>query len=175
MDAFMGMISAFGFNFAPKNWMTCSGQTIGISQNSALFSLLGTTYGGNGTTTFMLPNLSGRVALGTGQLQGGGNYTWGEIAGTENVSLLIGQMPMHNHVLNASSGGATIDTPAGNLLAQAATPDGTAVNVYGPTSGAVMNAQAIGMAGNSAPHPNMQPYLALTYCICVYGIYPSRN
>ncbi|MEF9963207.1 MAG: tail fiber protein [Comamonas sp.] len=185
MDAFMGLITIFGGSFAPRGWAFCNGQLIAISQNTALFSLLGTTYGGNGQTTFALPDLRGRVPLGTGQGPGLDLFVWGQVGGTPNTSLTIQNMPMHNHTATTTSGPAastsagTLQTPAaGSLLAQSNQRDaqyieaanaGTTVSLGGTST---VN---VGIAGGSQPFPNMQPYLGLNFIIALEGIYPSRN
>jgi len=174
MEPYIGQIQPFAFNFAPKNWAFCNGQIMSIQQNAALFSLLGTTYGGNGTTTFALPDLRGRTALHMGQGPGLSTYAEGEASGTETVTLLTSQMPVHNHLLQASNT-ATTDNPSGAVSAPAGTGDGTAVNAYGTAINTTMAPQAIGIAGGSQPHNNMQPYLVVNWCIAIYGIFPSRN
>lgn len=177
----MGMIALFGFNFAPKGWMFCNGQLLSISQNSALFALLGTTYGGDGQTTFALPNLQSRVPLGMGTGPGLSNYQIGQTGGTEDVTLLSTQMPQHNHMLTGSGDAATVNNLRGSVLAQpngVASPseDTVAVNAYAPAGNPVVaDPSAISMAGGNQPHQNMQPYLAMNYCIAVQGIFPSRN
>ncbi|MFL6137941.1 MAG: phage tail protein [Frankiaceae bacterium] len=167
-EPFIGEIRLFGFNFAPRGWATCSGQILSIAQNTALFSLLGTMYGGNGQTTFALPDLRGRVAISFGQGPGLSNYTQGEVSGSENVTLIPQQMPQHNHTVNATSADASANKPGGAFPsaggAYNTAPDGT-----------TMAAQMIGMAGGSQPHENRQPYLVLNYCIALEGIFPSRN
>lgn len=195
MDCYLGFVMYFGGNFAPRNFSTCQGQTIAISQSSALFSVLGTSFGGNGTTTFMLPHLGGRVPVGTGQAPGlSHNYQVGEVAGVEQLTLNTGQMPMHVHAfsspfaLQALSGvaaGDESDTPtAGAFLGTVAdTSGGTASPVlYAPAgSGTPVNLAGgtitgtTGVAGGSSPVPIMQPYLGLTAVICTQGIFPSRN
>src|SRR3569623_93679 len=147
---FLGEIRAFGFNFAPKGWTMCNGQQLSIQQNAALFSLLGTQYGGNGVTTFALPDLRGRTAVNQGQGPGLSDYIIGEVTGTETVTLISTQMPQHNQhraATYAAPGGATV-------------PLATAM---------------IGLNGGNQPHQNMQPYLVVTYCIALQGIFPSRN
>ena len=167
-QAFLGQIQSFGFNFAPRNWALCNGQIMSIQQNTALFSLLGTFYGGNGTTTFGLPDLRGRTPLHFGTGPSLSPYVIGEVAGTESVTLLSTEMPMHNHSLNASSSAKTGTAPSGANLGGA--------SIY--TSGAmdsVLNPLEIGMAGGSQPHENRQPFLVINWCICTSGIFPSRN
>ncbi len=181
MDAFIGSICAFGFNFAPYQWAYCNGQVMSISQNSALFSLLGTTYGGNGTSTFGLPNLQGRAAIHQGQLAGGSTYTMGETAGTENVTVLTSNMPAHAHsvtmTLNANADGrnpANASSPLGTYPA----PSAKVVNPYNSAAGA-SNLKSptitLGSSGGSQPMAISDPSLVMNFCICLYGIFPSRN
>jgi microcystin-dependent protein len=168
MEGTIAEIRLFAGNFAPRNWAFCQGQTISISQNTALFSLLGTNYGGNGQTTFQLPNLAGRTAVGTGTGPGLSNIPLGQMAGTETVTLSAAQMPAHTHTLNANSNTGTTGNPNGAILAAAA-------NTY--ISGApnvTMSPQAVGVSGNSQPVPIRNPYLGMNYIICMYGIFPSR-
>jgi microcystin-dependent protein len=164
---FLGQIQIFGFNFAPRGWAFCNGQLLSISQNTALFSLLGTTYGGNGQTTFALPNLQGRVPMHVGQGPGLTNRTQGEVAGTETHTLNANEMPVHTHTARASSGDASDTTPVGNVLAGG--------GAYAAAPNQAMNALAITTAGGSQPHNNLQPYLVLNFCIALQGIFPSRN
>lgn len=180
MDVYIGMIGLFAFNFAPKSWAICNGQLMSIAQNSALFSLIGTTYGGDGVTTFALPDLRGRVPNGQGQGPGLSDYAMGQASGTEQVTLLGMQMPAHNHLMEVSRSPATVSDPTGGVLAAS---NGTVDNLgepvtvhsYAPAPNAVANAQAITMSGGNQPHPNMQPYVTMNYCIALYGIFPSRN
>ena len=162
-EPFLGEIRCFGFGFAPKNWAMCNGQLLPINQYTALFSILGTTYGGNGTNTFALPNLQGRtpVELGNG-------IVLGETGGASSVTLLANQAG-HSHLVNASAT-ATSATAAGNFPAPSG--DGDA---YGSTLDTTMNAGVVSVAGGSQAHDNMQPYLVLNYCIALAGIFPSRN
>jgi microcystin-dependent protein len=190
MEVFLGTIQAFGFNFAPRGWANCSGQVLSIAQNSALFSLLGTVYGGNGQTTFALPDLRGRTALNMGQGGGLSNYTLGQMAGTENVSLTIGNMPAHTHpttatfgvqVASAASGPVNAPSASNSFLGASGGGAGSA-NIWstalgdnpvamGGTSGSV----EIGPAGGSQPFALLSPYLVLNFCIALQGIFPSRN
>lgn len=174
---FLGEIRAFGFAFAPKGWAMCNGQLLPINQNQALFSLLGTNYGGNGTTNFQLPDLRGRAALSFGQGPGLSNYVIGEPTGTETVTLLATQMPQHNHLWAANSAAADAIAPAGNFLAGAIDSAGTAQKTYGPAGGATvpLATTMLTTVGNNAAHQNMQPYLVVNYCIALQGIFPSRN
>ena len=172
MDVFIGMIAAFGFNFAPKGWALCNGQLMSVSQNSALFSLLGTQYGGDGIQTFGLPDLRSRVAVGQGQGPGLSNYVIGQASGTENVTLLSTEMPQHTHFMTGSGDSAAQNAPAGGSLATAVR--GTNTYAVGADSLAPM-ASATTPAGGNQPHNNLQPYLAINYCIALEGIYPSRS
>jgi microcystin-dependent protein len=165
---YVGEIRLFAGNFAPIGWMFCQGQTISIAENEVLFQLIGTTYGGDGQTTFSLPDLSGRVPVHQGQGPGTSSRTLGELGGTETVTLLASQMPAHTHALHASTAVATGTAPGGALLAT------TAVASYDPGAAATaMAASAVGPAGGSQPHENMAPTLALSYIISLFGIYPS--
>jgi microcystin-dependent protein len=172
MDPFIGQIQAFGFNFEPRGWMFCNGQLISIAQNSALFSLLGTTYGGDGITTFALPDLRSRVSIHQGQGPGLSNYALGESAGTEQITLLSSNLPTHSHsaVMKITSNQATTGNGSNSFLGGAAIYDAEDVE-------ATLNPAAItvGNAGANMPHDNMQPYLTVNYCIAIYGIYPPRN
>lgn len=186
--SYMGAIAPFAGNFAPRNWMTCNGQLVAIAQNSALFALLGVTYGGNGTNTFALPNLGGRMAMGAND-----QHPLGMVSGTENVSLTANNLPTHSHdasaeatiVLQESTAAATLSTGAAVdtlALAQGALGrDSVDVRIYGPAPGTVEMAAGaslqaqLALAGGSLPTSIQQPYLALTQCICVQGLFPSRN
>jgi microcystin-dependent protein len=167
---YVGQISMFGGNFAPRNWALCNGQLMAISQNQALFAILGTTYGGDGVTTFGLPNMQGRVPLHWGTGQGLTPRVLGEMSGSESVTLIGNQMPIHNHLVNAGNEDADVKNPNGAYLAAptAAIYTAAAPNVQ-------MNPQMVGNAGGNQPHNNMQPYLAVTFIIALFGIFPSRN
>ncbi|MFN4096163.1 MAG: phage tail protein [Sphingomonas sp.] len=193
---FIGQISTFGFNFAPQNWSLAQGQILSIAQNTALFSLLGTTYGGNGQTTFALPDLRGRVAMGQGQGPGLSSRVIGEMAGTETTTLLSTQMPAHVHSLAGATGTlnavdikATEQSPQpGGYLARgvdtAPMPD-SIPEIYLPAAqgdpatkvplAGVNVAGNTQIAGGSQPFSTMQPYLVINYCIALFGIFPSRN
>jgi len=163
----------FGGNFAPSGWAMCNGQLLPIAQNAALFSILGTTYGGNGTTNFALPDLRGRVAVHQGQGPGLSTYTIGEQTGVESVILAQNQMPIHTHAVNADGQASGKTTPAGNFLGTVA---GTAPEkMYSGASNAAMNTAMIGNAGGSLPVPILQPVLCVTFIIALVGIFPSRN
>jgi microcystin-dependent protein len=178
MEPFVGQIIPVGFNFAPVGWFLCQGQLVPISNFEALFALIGTTYGGDGQTTFAIPNLQGRVPLHDGQGSGLSNYLIGELTGTESVTLLASQVGQHTHNFNAS---ATIaSSPTGltpgptKTLGLPQIPD--KIELYGPAPpNTTLAPTSIGTAGNSIPHENRQPYLALNFIIAFAGIFPSRN
>ena len=170
---FLGEIRMFGGNFAPRGWAFCNGQIMPISQNTALFSLLGTTYGGNGTSTFALPNLQSRVPVHWGTGAGLSSYVIGQQAGQENVTLLQSQMPAHTHLLNAVTSGGNQASPTGNLPAVEST--GTSLNYSSDPANTTMNPAAVANAGQSLPVPVVQPYLAVSFIIALVGIFPSRN
>jgi microcystin-dependent protein len=167
-EPFIGQIMLVPYNFAPRGWAFCNGQILPIAQNTALFSLLGTTFGGNGQTTFALPDLRGRAALSSGQGPGLSNYDLGQVGGTESTTLTINQMPMHNHTCNASdnevSGGGS---PTNNLVAKG--------GFFDPTANTVMAPNMVNTTGGSQPFSILSPYLTLNYCIALEGIFPSRN
>lgn len=177
MEGYIAEIRLFAGNFAPRGWAFCNGQILSIAQNTALFSLLGTTFGGNGQTTFALPDLRGRTAVGPGQGPGLPAVNLGQVSGEPSHTLIITEMPAHNHTVQAStrasSAEATSTSPVNNVPA---TPEQAAI--YGPGPGDVtLNnlSVVVGIAGGSQPHNNMQPYLGVNYIICMEGIYPSRN
>ena len=166
-EPFLSEIKLVSFNFAPKGWALCNGQFLPINQNQALFSLLGTTYGGNGQTTFALPNLRGRVPI---HMDSG--HTLGEAAGTTSVTVNIQQLPTHLHALQGSTATATLDTPANNTLLGGSAPN----DLYnGPASLSPLIASTVTSVGGSQPHNNMMPYLVLNFIIALQGIFPSRN
>lgn len=165
-EPFIGEVALFANNFAPRGWMPCSGQLLAISTNQALFSILGTTYGGNGVTNFALPNLNGRAAVGAGWGPGLSYYGPGQQGGEQSVTLNSQQIPTHVHQTRGSSANATTGTPVGTLPA--------AGNVALYTSQATDNVTTP-HAGGSQPHDNTQPSLGLLYCIATVGIFPSRN
>jgi len=178
MEGTIGEIRLFAGNFAPRNWAFCNGQLLAIASNTALFSILGTTYGGNGQTTFALPDLQGRTAI-----HAGGNYSLGEKGGQETVTLISTQIPSHTHVATASGGMQTgtgkgeTGNPQGNYIDETT----IATDLFKAAGGGAIMKGGEGItvtnqpAGSSQPHPNMQPYLSTYYIICMYGIYPSRN
>lgn len=172
-EPFVGQIMQAGFNFAPYGWALCNGQLMPISQNQALFALLGTTFGGDGISTFQLPNLQGRAPAHMGQGPGLTNRIIGELSGSESVTLITSQMPMHTHAAVGSSADANKTSPGGNTWANEGTGS---LNLFvNSAPNAPMNAQAIGMSGGNQPHDNMQPYLVVNFCIALEGIFPSRN
>jgi microcystin-dependent protein len=170
-EPFVGEIRMFGFGFAPQGWAQCNGQLLPINQNQALFSLLGTTYGGDGRTTFALPDLQSRVPVGQGQSPGLSSYAEGQAGGAETVTLAATQLPGHTHPVKASSSTADSDQPEGRTLARSASHSYTAK----PDASTVMNVDMLGDAGGSQPHDNIQPYLAVNFCIALIGIFPSRS
>jgi microcystin-dependent protein len=178
-EPFIGEIRIFGFAYPPKGWALCAGQTLSISQNTALFSLLGTTYGGNGQTTFQLPDLQGRVVLSSGQGPGLTNRNLGERAGAASVSLTIQQIPSHSHAANCTNlPGSLTGNPLGTPVNQVWAADGGGVTQeYAPPPASLqsMDPRAIGNAGNGQAHENLSPYLVINYSIALQGIFPSRN
>jgi len=186
-DPFVGQIMQVGFNFAPVNWAPCNGALISISQNAALFALLGTTFGGNGQTNFGLPDFQGRVSIGIGNGAGLSPYVWGERGGMETVTLNVSQLPAHTHAgtvsnlagtIKASTAGGTNPTPLANDYlgggTKIYTPTGTTtVNLSGLsiTGGTVTNS----LTGSNLPIPNVQPFLAVQTNIAMFGIFPSRS
>jgi microcystin-dependent protein len=177
MEGYLAQIIMFAGDFAPRFWAYCAGQLLSIAQNTALFSLLGTTYGGNGQTTFGLPDLRGRVPVGTGQGPGLPNIVLGQTGGTPTTTLTVNQLPAHNHTATTnvavSSANTTTEEAAGNILAN------QAQNFYAPVAtanGSLGGATTtIGVNGGNQPVSIMQPYLGMNYVICLQGLYPSRN
>ncbi|MCB9233165.1 MAG: tail fiber protein [Bacteroidia bacterium] len=186
MQSFIGTIQPFGFNFAPRNWAKCDGQLISIAQNSALFSLIGTYYGGNGTTNFALPDLRGRTSLCWGQGPGLTDRPIGQPGGTETTTVTVNNMPAHNHVLTGTAHGTAQvnsaagqqDSPASAVPAVSPNDDYTTVaNASGLTNSVIINTSGLGLShtGGNQSVNNMQPYTVVNWCICLYGIYPSRG
>jgi len=175
-DQFLGEIRIMGFNFAPTGWALCNGQLMPISQNTALFSLLGTTYGGDGRSTFALPNLQGSAPLQAGQGPGLSLRDLGESGGESAVTLLAAEMPAHNHTVACFNGAGSLTSPAPNVAA-AATVGRQSENRYSASAGTapLMHPQAVAASGGGQPHNNMPPYLALNYCIALQGIFPPRT
>jgi microcystin-dependent protein len=174
-DAFIGEIRIFAGNFAPTGWALCNGQLMSISQNTALFSLLGTMYGGNGQTTFALPNLQGSAPLMAGQGNGLSQYEVGQIGGATSGTLLPTQLPAHAHTVSATTTPGSAPDPVGDVWGVAAVARGTVMYTASPGSAPKMSPQAFAMAGSSQPHNNMPPYLVVNFIICLQGIFPSRN
>lgn len=175
-EPFVGEIFIVGFNFAPRGFQLCNGQLLSIASNTALFSLLGTTYGGNGTSTFGLPNLQGRAALGLGQGPGLSQYVLGQNGGSENVTLNAAQMAAHTHLVNSNNSDGALNTPVNNYFAgPSADRDQLLYNAAATGATPVMNPQAAGITGSNAPHNNMQPYQVVNFCIATQGIFPARN
>ena len=177
---YIGEIRCFGFNFAPQSWAQCNGQLMAISQNDVLFAIIGTTYGGDGVTTFALPNLQGQIPMHWGNGPGGFNTTIGQAQGTTSVTLTTNQIPIHTHPWTA------VTVPAGGVVERTAVPDSTCYlstsqppnGVYQKTPATVTAAfspKAISPSGGSQPHENMQPFLVLNFCIALFGIFPSQN
>ncbi len=179
MEGTIATIMMFGGNFAPRNWAFCAGQLIAISQNTALFSLLGTNYGGNGTTTFGLPDLRSRVAIGAGQGPGLANYALGEMSGFENTTLLQTQMAAHTHTAGAvqiplSNNNATLEEANGNILATPSTEIYATPNTTPTVAHAGLSA-SLAPQGGSQPISLVKPYECINFVICMYGVYPSRG
>ena len=176
---FVAEIRLMSCNFPPTGWAFCNGQLLPISQNTALFSLLGTTYGGNGSSTFGLPDLQGNFAAHPGQGPGLSLRDLGEQTGSATVTLLATEMPVHTHSLQAKNSTATAPNPSGNALAKGAYPNGAtngSIALYQTAAPNVaMNVQALAVQGNSLPHNNLMPYLTLNYCIALQGVFPARN
>lgn len=179
-EPFLSQIEAFSFGFAPKGWMQCNGQLLPITQNQALFTLLGTTYGGNGTTNFQLPDLRGRVAVGFGPSTTGTNWQQGEVTGAESVTLLELNMPpgAHTHAINVSQATTgSSPTPTNNsVLASAYVQGGSTpgpVQIYSTAAPSVTMGTLSSVGGQ--PHANIAPVLAINYCICVSGLFPSSG
>lgn len=172
-EPYIGEIKIFGFNFAPQNWVFCNGTVMSIAQNQAFFAVIGTYFGGNGTTTFAVPNIQNCGAVGTGQGPGLSNYTIGETIGIPTVTLTQAQLPPHNHLVNASAGssyglpvanGSWIGDDVKSGLLFLPSPDGS-----------TFAGQTVGMQGGSQPHINQQPFIGMNYCIAQYGIFPTQS
>ena len=180
-EPFLSMIEAFAFNFAPRGWALCAGQTLSIAQNQALFSLLGTTFGGDGVTIFNLPDLRGRLALEFGAGPGLSPYNLGDAGGEEAHQLTAAEVPSHTHPLNANNNGQANGTnlPGGGVLMGSGygiESNNPVENIYSsraPTIG--MAAGAVGPSGANLPHENRMPFLTINYCIALTGIFPTRD
>jgi microcystin-dependent protein len=171
-DPFVAEIRIFPFNFAPTGWAFCDGQILPISQNTALFSLLGTTYGGDGRSTFALPGLQGRAAMQAGQGPGLSLYDLGQTGGSDTITLLESEMPVHAHALVASNEIGEDRKAVNEAMARS-----TGGPLYGPVPGSptAMAVQAVSVTGGSLPHNNMMPYLTLNFCIALQGVFPPRG
>ena len=171
-EPFLSEIRIMSFSYAPRGWALCNGQFLPINQNQALFSLLGTTFGGNGQTTFALPDLRGRTPIHVGS-----GHTLGEKSGEQAHTLSIAELPTHTHVLNGSSANASTVAPAGNVLARGSASNGNPINYYSSNVSnlVAMNSASMVNTGGSQAHLNMQPFLVLTFCIALQGIFPSPN
>lgn len=173
-DPFVAEIRIFPFNFAPRGWAWCDGQLLPLSQNTALFSLLGTTYGGNGKSNFALPNLQGRAPMHPGQGPGLSLHDLGETGGSDTVSLIESEIPSHSHALMSLPGPANRTSPIGNSIARS-----TGGNPYLPASPqpplVAMSEMSIPPAGGDQPHNNLQPYLTFYFCIALQGVFPPRT
>lgn len=171
-EPFLGQIAFVPYNFVPKNWAACNGQLLPIAQNQALFALLGTTYGGNGTTTFALPDMRGRVLVHEGQAPGGPtNYTMGQIGGTESVTLQVTQMPPHSHTVNAVTAEGNQNSPTGNLPADTKGLDKEYSDAAANTT---MKSTMVNQTGGGQPHENRPPFVTLKCIISLQGIFPSQ-
>ena len=171
-EPFIGQITIFPYNFEPRGWALCDGRLLPIAQYTALFSLLGTTYGGDGRTTFALPDLRGRIVVGIGNGAGLTPKTLGEMGGTETNTLLVTNLPPHNHAIKAVTSEGNQNSPTNNLPADTKTLD---KEYSSATANTTMNPTMVGNTGNGTPVNNMQPYLSIGYYIALEGIYPSRN
>jgi microcystin-dependent protein len=178
-DPFVAEVRIFPFNFPPTGWAFCNGQLLPLSQNTALFALIGTFYGGDGKSTFALPNLQGNAAMHQGQGQGLSQHFIGEQSGSEQITLLTSEIPFHTHNLQASGAEATTATAAGHMPAMGLYDSGLQNGLIGAysaeaTPNTQMGPQAISVAGGGLPHNNMQPYLTLNFCIALQGVFPPR-
>lgn len=169
VEPYVGEIMWVPYNFAPRGWATCDGQLLAISQNTALFSLLGTQFGGDGRSTFALPNMQGNLLVQAGQGPGLSSYFIGQTGGEESHTLLINEMPAHSHLLAASDQTATQAHPSGGALAKPASG-----NLYGTTADTTLAPTALALQGGGQPHNNMMPYTALTCIIALQGVFPPR-
>jgi len=168
-EAYIGEVRFFAFTTVPRGWAPCDGQLLAINQNQALFAILGTTYGGNGTTTFALPNLQGRVPVGAGASQTTTPVALGEAAGEATHTLISSEMPAHTHLVSGN------ETPTANARAPAGNVWSSFTNLYGTAPNTQMAPDALASTGGSQPHQNLQPYQVGCYCIALTGIFPSRN
>jgi len=174
-DQFVAEIRIFTCNFAPKGWALCDGQILPISQNTALFSLLGTTYGGNGTSDFALPNLQGMTPMHQGQGPGLSSYFLGETSGSATVTLTPGELPSHTHTVGCNSGAGTQSSPAGAVWAASSGGRTPPPHYKNAAPSFPMLSGGLGPTGSDLPHNNLQPYLVLNFCIALQGIFPPRQ
>lgn len=180
-EFFIGQIMMAGFNFAPRSWALCNGQLLPIAQNQALFSLLGTQFGGNGTTNFALPDLRSRTPIGYASSVDPGwqppSVQIGQTGGVENVTLLSTNLPAHTHAANASTTNGDNRIPINGVFATSNNSGGAAISIYAASNGPVvpLNPATVAPAGGNQPHPNLQPYTTINFCIALQGVYPSRN
>ena len=172
-EPFLAEVRIVGFNFAPRGWAFCDGQILPINQNQSLYSLLGTTYGGDGRTSFALPDLRGRVPMHVGRSNGGGDHLEGQKSGEETHTLAGNEMPNHDHVLRASANNANSGDPKSHMPARA--PDRIYHNLDGGVTLSNMRPGTVANVGGGQAHDNMQPYLAINFCIALRGLFPSRN
>lgn len=172
MEPFIGQIQAFAFNFVPRGWLACAGQTLDIASHTALFSLLGTQYGGDGRTTFKLPDLRGRVLINQGTAPGLSPYICGEMGGIEEVTLSSAQIPSHTHSVSCSSDNGNVTSPVNAFPAAEAAPG---VDIWNSSSNSHMNAYMISSTGGGLAHENRQPFMVVNWCIAIEGIFPSRS
>lgn len=174
-EPFLAEVRMVGFNFAPRGWAFCDGQILPINQNQSLYSLLGTTYGGDGRTSFALPDLRGRVPIHVGRSNGGGEHRLGQKSGEETHTLAANEMPQHNHGVHGINETADLPNPSGNFPARPVSAVGA---VYADTNyqgSGDLGAAAVANVGGSQAHDNMQPYIAVNFCIALQGLFPSRN
>ncbi len=175
-EPFLGQIMPVGFNFAPRSWAFCNGQLLPIAQNTALFSLLGTIYGGDGRTTFALPDLRGRAAIHHGRGPGLVDYRIGSRGGHETIALTQGQMPQHRHLMNVRKEDGNIRNPKNDILAASKTATGENVNTYSDQAAdGTLQADAISLTGGGQAHSNLDPYLTTNFVIALVGLFPSRS
>lgn len=169
MDPYVGQLLLVGFAWAPNGWALCQGQTLSISENDVLYSLIGTTYGGDGQTNFALPDLRGQLPIGIGQLPGGGNYVLGQVGGLENVAILAQTYPTHSHLVYGTSGAPNSNSPGATILAS-----GRSIYASNTTPNVDLNSAMVSQSpGSSAAHTNLQPYLTLNWIISLTGRFPS--
>lgn len=170
-EPYIGEIRMFAGNFPPAGWAFCDGQTLAIAENDTLFNLIGTTYGGDGQTTFNLPNLASRVPIHMGTGPDGTTYQLGEMAGTEQETLTVQQIPIHNHALLATSATGTLSSPTSNMLS-----DSPNIKLYtAQVPGQALNASSVTPVGGSQPHENVQPFLCINFIISLFGVFPQQS